>query len=121
MGQHGEGDGLLGVRVNAVIRRRGDRDAGQEAAQVRHDLRVVHASAGHDELGWPNYRTLRPYTHGDGCAVNTVAVAIRSGSGAVGLPEARDELRAVLFAPGALGRLAAVVGITQQFVQQRAV
>ena len=54
-------------------------------------------------------------------AVSTVAVAIRSGSGSRGLPEARDEFHAVLLAAGALGRLAAVVGVAQQLVEQRPV
>ena len=43
------------------------------------------------------------------------------GQGSTGLAEARDEFDAVLLAAGALGRLAAVVRVAQQRIQQRPV
>src|ERR1039457_2507618 len=64
MGQDGEGDGFLGIGVDAVIGGGGDGDAGQEAGEVGHNLRVVHTTTAGNEVGGPGYGTL--YTHSDG-------------------------------------------------------
>src|ERR1039458_7139129 len=119
MGQDGEGDGFLGIGVEAVIGGGGDGDAVQEAGEVGHNLRVVHTPTAGNEVGGPGYGTL--YTHSDGGGGEHGGGGDKVGQGCGGLAEARDELDAVLLAAGALGRLTAVVVVTQQIIEQRAV
>jgi hypothetical protein len=48
--QDSEGYGFLGIHVDAVVRRGGQRHSGQEGRQVRQDLRIVRAASGDDQF-----------------------------------------------------------------------
>src|SRR5271157_2273248 len=85
----------------------------------RHDLGIVHSAATGDQVGRPSYGTLHGESDGSGGEHGGGGDQVAERR--TGLPESGDELLAVLLAPGALRRLAAVVGIAQQVVEQRAV
>ncbi len=48
VGEDGEGDGFLGVGIDAVVGGGGDFDGGEERAKAAHQVAVVNASAGGD-------------------------------------------------------------------------
>ena len=48
--QHGEGNSFFSIGVDAVVARGGECGGWQEAREVRQNLRVVDAAAGHDKI-----------------------------------------------------------------------
>src|SRR5665811_1370995 len=99
--QDGEGNGFLGIGVDAVIGGGGDIDPGQEAGEVGHNLRVVHAATAGDQVGGSGYGTLHDTldTHGDGGGGEHGGGGDEIAQRRTGLPEAHDKLDAVLLAP----------------------
>ena len=73
---------------------------------------IVNAASARDQVGRPGC-TKRRTASAMVAAVSTVTVAIRSRTGRPDFLSRRDELRTVLFAAGALRRLAAVIRVAQ--------
>ena len=110
-GQNGEGDGFLGVGVDAMSRRGGDGKMRQKLAEAPHDLPVVDASAGGDQFA--EILGKRWMALAIDCAVNSVAVAIRSS---MGMPVAIRPLENSwpnCSRPAVFGRIEGEVGVAQ--------